>query len=240
MSDFIPEGYGEFHAWQKNFVAQVNTFKAGWNWNSDGVNEWDLLTAPGNVKQARWEAAWAIVNTKQFYHSDEQELKEARKVYESGDVNNPADTSLRLFVKRYIKYNVRVTDTQKKACRLTVTDTVLTAASDPGASDRTLELQLLAQSHLVQKIGIFYIGSQSRAKPKGIKDILVYMALQPVGTTTAPDISAFQYVGDTKRGSYVAHFTGTQEGMKAFYFVREKSTRGVLGNMSRIIGVVVS
>jgi hypothetical protein len=240
MSDFIPEGYGEFHAWQKNFVAHVNTYKAGWNWNSDGVNEWDLLTAAGNVKQARWEAAWAIVNTKQFYHSDEQELKEARKAYESGDINNPADTSLRLFVKRYIKYNVRVTDTQKKACRLTVTDTILSAAPDPGASGRVLQLQLIEQGHLAQKIGIHYSGIKSRAKPKGIKDILVYMAVQSLTVSTTPEASSFQYVGDVKRASYIAQFTESQVGMKAFYFVREKSTRGVLGNMSTIIGVVVS
>jgi len=240
VSDFIPEGYGEFHAWQKNFVAHVNTYKAGWNWNSDGVNEWDLLTAAGNVKQARWEAAWAIVNTKQFYHSDEQELKEARKAYESGDINNPADTSLRLFVKRYIKYNVRVTDTQKKACRLTVTDTILSAAPDPGASGRVLQLQLIEQGHLAQKIGIHYSGIKSRAKPKGIKDILVYMAVQSLTVSTTPEASSFQYVGDVKRASYIAQFTESQVGMKAFYFVREKSTRGVLGNMSTIIGVVVS
>ena len=76
MKDYIPEGNPEFHAWQKNFVTQVNSFKAGWNWNSDGIDEWDLLTASGNVKQERWEAAWTIVSSKQFYHSDEQELKE--------------------------------------------------------------------------------------------------------------------------------------------------------------------
>jgi hypothetical protein len=180
------------------------------------------------------------VNTKQFYHSDEQELKEARKAYESGDINNPADTSLRLFVKRYIKYNVRVTDTQKKACRLTVTDTILSAAPDPGASGRVLQLQLIEQGHLAQKIGIHYSGIKSRAKPKGIKDILVYMAVQSLTVSTTPEASSFQYVGDVKRASYIAQFTESQVGMKAFYFVREKSTRGVLGNMSTIIGVVVS
>jgi hypothetical protein len=240
MKDYIPEGNPEFDAWQENFVTQVNSFKTGWNWNSDGIDEWDMLTAPGNVKQARWEAAWAKVSSKQFYHSDEMELKEARQTYESGDIKNADDTSLRLFIKRYIRYNKRVSDQQKKACRLTVSDTVLTAASDPGTSDRVIQVELIEQSHGVHKIGVYYSGTKSRAKPKGIKDILVYMAVQATNISATPDVSAFQYVGDMKRASYIAHFTLSQEGMKAFYFVREKSTRGVLGNMSRIIGVVIS
>ncbi len=178
MKDYIPEGHPEFHAWQKNFVTQVNSFKSGWNWNSDGIDEWDLLTASGNVKQERWEAAWTIVSSKQFYHSDEQELKDARKAYESGFINDATDTSLRLFIKRYIRYNKRVTEQQKKACRLTVSDTLLTAASDPGTSGKVIQVELIEQGHGVHKIGVFYSGVKSRAKPSGIKDILVYMAVQ--------------------------------------------------------------
>ena len=117
---------------------------------------------------------------------------------------------------------------------------MLTATSDPGTSGKVIQVELIEQGHGVHKIGVFYSGVKSRAKPSGIKDILVYMAVQASNISGMPDISAFQYVGDIKRASYVAHFTLSQEGMKAFYFVREKSTRGVLGNMSTIIGVVIS
>ena len=68
---FIPGPNAAFDAWQANFVIQVNLYKAGWNWNSDATAEWTLLTGPGNVKQARWAAAWAKISSKEFMHSDE-------------------------------------------------------------------------------------------------------------------------------------------------------------------------
>jgi hypothetical protein len=72
--NFIPGPNGEFDDWQTNFVIKVNTFKAGWNWNSDAVAEWNLLTGPGNVKQARCENVMfaeceSILDVKEKYES---------------------------------------------------------------------------------------------------------------------------------------------------------------------------
>jgi len=238
--NFIPGPNGEFDDWQSNFVIKVNLYKAGWNWNSDAANEWALLTGPNNVKQARWEAAWAKVSSKEFLHSDEEEMKEARKAYESGDRNNPADTSLRLFAKRYITNNVKVTGQQKIACRLTVQDNVLTPSSELKVIVKEPTIALKEQTHLMQKIVVNYPGTKSRKKRKGVKEVMVYMMVQAVGVTATPAMSTFQYVGDMKRGLYTATFTDTQEGQKAFYYIREKSTRGVIGNPSAVIGIVIS
>ena len=140
-TDYIPSGNAEFDAWQSNFVIKVNSFKSHWNFNSDATNEWVQLTGANNLKQIRWAQIWAKISSKEFLHSDETELKDARKSYQSGDKNNINDTSLRLFVKRYITNNKNVTAQQKKACRLTVPDTVITPSSDPTA--RTAEPQLV-------------------------------------------------------------------------------------------------
>jgi len=238
-TDFIPSGNAEFDAWQANFVVKVNSYKSLWNWNSDATSEWTLLTGANNVKQARWAAIWAIISSKEFLPSQEVELKAARKSYESGDKNNAADTSLRLFVKRYIANNKNVSPQQKKACRLTVPDTIITQSGDIAERIAEPQLTLKNQLHLIHQLEIKYPGSTSKAKADGVKDIMVYMIVQEANLAI-PSLDAFKYVGDVKRGNYTSHFADTQEGLKAYYYVCEKSTKGILGNPSMVIGVVIS
>ena len=238
-NDFIPSGNAEFDAWQINFVIKVNSFKSLWNFNSDATNEWTLLTGANNVKQARWAAIWAKISSKEFLHSDETEMKAARKSYESGDKNNLADTSLRLFIRRYIANNKNVTAQQKKACRLTVPDTIITQSSNIAARTTEPQLTLKKQAHLIHQLEVKYPGTKSKAKADGVKDIFIYMIVQ-AANLAIPSLDEFKYVGDVKRGNYTSHFTDTQEGLKAYYYIREKSTKGVLGNPSMVIGVIVS
>ncbi len=240
--DFIPTGNPELDAWQDNFVIQVNTYKAGWNFNSDATNEWNLLTGPGNVKQARWVKAWLKVRSKQFYHSDETELVEARHAYVSGDPKNPADTSIRLFIRRYIANNVHVTAEQKKAMRLTVEDNVLTPAVDPSARVLRTTIKVKKQSNLVIEVEVDYPGTKSKRKQKGVKEVMLFMLVQAANITTLPDpeTTTYKYIGDMKRGVFTSHFTLSQEGMAAIYVMRTKSTKGVLGNYTNVLRVVIS
>jgi hypothetical protein len=240
--DFIPTEIAELVAWQYNFVAQVNANKAGWNWNSDATAEWALLTGPNNVKQARFLAAYAIVSSKEFKHSDEEELKLARQSYISGDKNNPADTSIRLFIKRYLANNIHVNGTQKKALRITVVDEVKTAAFDPSIRLVGTQLALKKQSHLAMEIEVNYPGTKSKKKQKGVKDVMLYMLVQTASVTTIPDpvTAPYTYIGDMKRGVFTAHFTLSQEGMAALYVMRTKNTKGVLGNYTTVLRVVIS
>ena len=239
-TDFIPGGNAEFDAWQANLVVKVNSFKSTWNWNSDATSEWTLLSGANNLKQARWAAIWAKISSKEFLHCDEVELKAARKSYESGDKNNIADTSLRLFIKRYIANNKNVTALQKKACRITVPDTTISSGGDVLSRISEPQLTLKKQTHLVQQIEVKYPGSKSKAKAKGVKEIMMYMIVQAANITIKPALNTFQYVGDVKRALFTAHFDDTQEGMKAFFYIREKSTKGILGNPSMVIGIVIS
>jgi hypothetical protein len=240
--DFIPSGNAELDAWQLNLVAYVNTYKAGWNLNSDATNEWNLLIGPGNVKQARWTAAWAKVKSKQFMHSDEAELKDARHAYISGDVNNPADTSLRLFIRRYIANNKNVSIEQKKALRITVVDEVKTAAIDPSGRILHTTISVKKQSNLVIEVVVNYPGTKSKRKQKGVKEVMLFMLVQAASLTTIPDpeTTTYKYIGDMKRGVFTAHFTLSQESMAALFVMRTKSTKGLLGNYTNVLRVVIS
>jgi hypothetical protein len=240
--DFIPTEISVLVPWQTNFVAVVNANKAGWNWSSDATNEWNLLTGPGNVKQAPFLADYAIVSSKEFKHSDEVNLKTSRQSYISGDPKNPADTSIRLFVKRYIANNIHVTPGQKKAMRLTVVDVVKTPAVDPSGRVLRTSISVKKQSNLVIEVEVNYPGTKSRAKQKGVKEVMLYMLVQAASVTTTPDpvTTTYAYIGDMKRGVFIAHFTLTQEGMAALFVMRTKSTKGALGNYTNVLRVVIS
>ena len=247
--DFIPRPNHLFDSWQGNFVIQVNAFKSGWNWNSDATAEWaDLTSAPavlpalyGN-KQAAWIGYWAIVKSKEFKHSDDVNMKQARKSYESGEPKNLADTSIRIFISRYISRNKNVTPGQKQAMGLTLDSNAIShATGDP--TERTIgtgiTLGLKKQIHNLQEIDVTYPGTKSKAKRKHIKELMMYCLILPA-TAAKPLFSALLYVGDVKRGNYKAQYTDAQEGFKAWYGVVEKTTKGKLGVPSAVFGVVIS
>ncbi len=244
--NFIPAPHGEFDDWQDNFVLQVNAFKAGWNWNSDAVAEWALLTTaigPPINKQARWVAAWAKVKSKIFTHADELEMLAARKTYESGDKENPADTSLRLFIARYIAKSVKVTTIQKAAMRLTDgTTTTHTPAPLPGAKLIPTHLALKKQIHLSIQIEVIYAGTISKAKQKGVKNVCLYMLVQAANLTTIPDPNNTNYahIGNMKRGTFIQPFTLAQENEAALFTMREESTKGVFGKYIGVFRIVIS
>jgi hypothetical protein len=241
-TDFIPKDLADLFPWEKNFVTVVNANKAGWNFNSDANAEWALLTGAGNVKQARFEAAWAIVSSKEFKHSDEVELKEARQSYFSGDPKNPSDTSIRLFIKRYLANNIHVTPAHKKAMRLTVDDIIKTPPIDPSGRVLRTSISVKKQSNLVIEVEVNYPGTKSKAKQKGVKEVMLYSLVQAASVTTTPDpvTTTYAYIGDMKRGVFTAHFTLSQEGMAALFVMRTKNTKGVLGNYTNVLRVVIS
>ncbi|HEX7415176.1 MAG TPA: hypothetical protein VF411_14115 [Bacteroidia bacterium] len=240
--DYVPAKNNPFDSWQSTFVTQVNLLMGSWNFSTDAVAEWDLLTGTGNVKQARWETIWAKVRTKSFYHSEEVELMAARKAYESGSPESENDTSLRLFIKRYITHNKRVTPVHKSKCGLTVPGEATKADADISKHLEVPQLKLKNMGHLVHLIEAKYPGTESKAKRKGVKEILMYMALQDANLTTTPAEDSFKYVGDIVRGTFVSRFTAEQEkkNLRAFYMTREKSTTRKLGNWSIPINVRVA
>jgi len=242
-NDFIPAPNAEFAAWEINFVNQVNAFKAGWNWNSDGVADWATLTATGNVKQARWQAAWAIVSSKEFKHSDETELKQARQAYESGNVKSGTDTSIRMFIKSYIANNKRVTAAQKRAMGITVpsgTHTTATISTEATGKLMLMYLSMKHQIHLSIQLEVTYPGTKSKKKQKGVKEVMLFMIIQAANLTTIPASNTFLYVGDMVRGTFTQNFTEADEGMAALFVMQEKSTKGKLSNYTKVFRIVIS
>ncbi|MHB8261829.1 MAG: hypothetical protein ACYDCN_13520 [Bacteroidia bacterium] len=247
--NFISTGNAPFDAWQDNFVTKVNLYKGGWGWSADANADWTLLTGTGNNKQARWVAAWAIVKTKEFLHSDEIELIKAHQSYESGDVKNMDDISIRIFIKRYIAFNKKVTDKQKAAMRMTVDDTVKTTTSiSTEATGKLMPtyISVKHQIHLSIEFELTYPGTKSKKLQHGVKEAMGFILVQAASLTTIPDPAAknsgYTYYGDFKRGKLTTNFTETQEGMAVLIYMQTKGKgkKTVLGNPTKLLRVVIS
>ncbi len=219
--NFIPVKNKDFNPWQINFVIIVNINIGTWSLSADAILEWKKLTDTAGIKKLRYDAAWAVKSSGIYTKVDEEELKEARQDYESGKMD-ASDTSLRLFIGRYITKNPHVTGPQKVAMGLKLPDEIKTPevgvhGFHPG---NDLSGKVRKMDHLVHENVITLYGEKSRAKPEGVKDIQVFLVITEASVTTAPDISAFDYDGITKRGIYTRLFTQAQIGKRAWYYAR--------------------
>ena len=171
-------------------------------------------------------------------------MKAARKSYESGDKENLDDTSIRIWITRYVRNNKHVTDEQKSQCRLTVPKTTVTQTNpDTVQAAETAEMvvSIKDNKHLLHVLKVTQ-DKKSVAKGKDLLEISVYIAFTESAKLTAPDTSAFAYDGAVSRGLYKREFDSTQEGLRAWYIVRKKykGKAKKLGTPSKAANAIVT
>jgi hypothetical protein len=101
-------------------------------------------------------------------------------------------------------------------------------------------LSMKKQIHLSIQVEVTYPGTKSKKKQKGVKEVMLFMIIQAANLTTIPASSTFLYIGDMKRGTFTKNFTEAEEGMAALFVMQEKSTKGVLGNFTKVFRIVIS
>ena len=220
--DYIPKANADFDPWQENLITQATAFIPSWALPTYATAEFTLLTATAGKKKMRWDAAWAVVKTKEFTHSQEVEMVEARKDYESGIKKDDTDTSLRLFIARHIRFNPKVTHAQKAAMGLTIPD-VVTSETSPELSkapQAALLGSVKSAEHLMQHSEVGVPGQKSKAKGEGVENIQIFMVITEVSVTTTPNLKDFGYVGIVKRGKFTFTFEPSQVGKRAWYYAR--------------------
>jgi hypothetical protein len=221
---FIPGPNALFDAWQKNFITVAHGYFPDWDLPPSADTEWSaLVTTPGK-KKLRWDGIWAIVSTKDFTHSQEVEMLDARKDYENGRPDDPADTSLRLFIKRYIRNNPRVTNQQKADMGLNIPDMVKSpaqGASGPNVLDEVTGV-IKFMDHLKHISSITTPGLKTKGMIEGVEAIEVHVAFTKSDVTDAPAASEFRLDGEAKRGLYPRKFEEEQEGMRIWYKARKR------------------
>ncbi len=185
--------------------------------------EWTLLTNTVAVKKKAWDAAWAIVSTGNFLPSDDANKNECRKSYESGNADDPEDTSLRLFIARYIRFWPSVTKEQKVAMRLLPPDLTKSPAPEVGATNILREVigSIVQSSRLMHRCKIVTPNVTYRGLGEGIACIDVFMALVAADSKESPSIKEYVWVGNTNGGIYTQIFEIEQLDMIAYYVARK-------------------
>jgi hypothetical protein len=223
-NSFIPASNVTFNSWQSNFVNVVNNNLSGWQLSAQALDEWTALTVGTKSKKTRWEKSWNIVSTRNFNRSQQVEMLDARKSYEFGNKFSAKDTSLRIFISRYLRNNPLVSTDQKGLMGLTVPDTVKTPTSalTSVVSGSDFLGAVVYGTHLIHHSEIYIPGRRSKAKAKGVENIQVFIAFTEASVKTPPDIKDFAYDGTVKGGKYARMFSPDQEAMRAWYYVRIK------------------
>ncbi|MEI6123961.1 MAG: hypothetical protein WCQ95_10075 [Bacteroidota bacterium] len=167
----------------------------------------------------QWDSDWAIVSSRICTRADRVAMRHARKMYENGFRFTPSDTSLRLFIGRYIRNNPKVTDSQKKELGITVPDWA--KSSGPGLL-QTHELwgNVMYGSHLMHFNSITIAGRRSHALDESMKAIMVFIAFTDPFEQSAPPIESFAYDGLVKRGRYTRSFAPEHESKRAWYYAK--------------------
>ena len=220
--NFIPSADNQFDGWQLTFVEAVNNYKSGWGWTIAIEAEWTQLTNTPDKKKLAWDKAIAITRTHNAKPTEILIMREARKDYEFGDKKNPADTSLRIFINRNIRFNPHVTLDQKREMGLTVPDEIKTPTSDYKLKISGIELEGSAKniSRLHQISSINTPGQKSKAKGEGVDAIEIFLCITEISVKVAPELKDFQLVGEVSRGTYAHTFPPESEGKRAWYYVR--------------------
>ena len=237
---FVPNGNGPFYDFSENYNSVVSLYKATWNLPDQATDELTLLA----TKRDRFVHAWGIVKTKKFYPSDERELLDARQEYESGDPTKPSDTSIRIFITRYIRNNPLVTNKQKVDMGIVIPDEIKTITTDTNAKVTGIEMKgaVSVVRHLSHTITIDYAGTKSKKKPKGAKEVQIFIGYGDALGKNPPDIKTFAYDGVVTAGKYTKSFDAAQEGLRAYYYVRivVKGRKPVYGTPSVIWSAVIA
>ena len=122
--------------------------------------------------------------------------------------------------------------------RKKATSTVIT--TEQNAKLVPIYLSMKHQIHLSIEIEVTYPGTKSKAKQKGVKEVMIFMLIQAANLTTIPASNTFLYVGDMKRGTFTQNFTEAEEGIAALFVMQEKSTKGKLSNFTKVFRIVIS
>ncbi len=182
------------------------------------------------------QGQWAPVSVKGIHTSVQTKAFENAKELFLKNIFRP-------FNKEFVLYNSAFTVTNRGNIGIIpVVDTTRTAATVLTDRVEPVQLSLKKQLHLSMEIEVNYPGTTSKAKRKGVKEVMLFMLVQAANLTTIPDPTtvAYTYIGDMKRGVHTVAFPLAQEGMAALFVMREKNTKGVLGNPTGVLRVVIS
>ena len=209
--DFIPRSDPDFNIFQANLITII----------TPNVTAWGILAADLTALtpfQTAWATAFNKANNKTNRTSaDIQAKDDTRKIYEK---------AMRNFLAQWITRNPRVPDSERERIGLNIRDTnptrsfnVEESSSPIGKIDFSIRMQ-----HTINFVDSN--SPRSKAKPNGIHGCEIWTKL---GGEAPVNASELIFVATDTRTPYVLHYTGTDGGKIAYYWLRWVSNTGICG-----------
>ena len=219
--DYIPRTEEDFNDFQAEFEALLVTDGPGWGVPAGRIT--DVTNA-----RADWEPKYAAGRDESDPTSAQRQAKnDSRKAYVK---------LIRSVVNQYLNNNPAVTNDDRVALGLTVSDTTRTRVPVPNRAPKETIDKI---DHLFHKLRITDPENPtSRKKPEGVARINVYRYIGDQSAT--PRLPDFQLIASSTKFLYTSSFEDTDVGKKAWYIVQYENTRGERGPLSASISATIA
>jgi hypothetical protein len=219
MADFIPRQDSEFHNWVKQYSQYVDAHFAELGLTvaqntalQTLLTEWNTNYPAHTAAQAAAQAAAQLkITTRENFEAKVREL-----------------TGI-------IQSNSEVTNEQRAELGITIPKDTHTPVPVP----TTRPMGSINNVNRLEHIITFFDEStpNSKAKPFGVMGCEIW---QKVGGTPPVDAGELTYLATDTKSPYVAHFSGSQAGQTAHYWLRWVNSRGEPGPWSETLSVTIS
>lgn len=205
MADYLPGGSAELAAFVENLYAKVSAAPGNY-----GLTAADM-TALDTMKSA-FKTVLGDYDEKRIASGVARILKD--------DTKDALEVMVRAFVKT-IQANPTTTNEMRGGLQINIPDTTHTPIPAPD------ELPVVAIDTLVpQRHRIVFSGETSRAKPKGVRALEIWMKLGGDATGNEAD---YQFLAQDTDSPYIKQFVAADSGKQAHYlfcWVNSKGDRG--------------
>ncbi|MDR0982908.1 MAG: hypothetical protein LBM07_06710 [Culturomica sp.] len=217
--DFIPRPDAQFNIWQGVWFNSIEKNAETWGIPSDVV----LTTSELKTK---WETTYSVVENPVTKTSITVQSKNvARKEYEK---------QVRMVVKYYISYNLKVSDEDKMAMGLPLHKTTRTSVPVPDTVPDVTEID----RNKIRCLTISFrdSGSDHRAKPAGVQGAVVKWI---VSDTPPSGIDVFTHSALDTKSPITLEFTEQERSKLVYFALAWQNTKGEMGQFGEIQSSVV-
>jgi hypothetical protein len=176
--------------------------------------------------QTKWKTAYTAAESKNNRtEADVLAKNKARAAYEE---------AIRLFVKRFLTVNPKITDPDKERMGLTVPSGSHTPAPVPTTPPYGMVDFSVHRRHTL------HFGKESplkRGKPDGVMGCEIW---RKIGGEAPVSDSELTFVAVDTHEPYVFDYPGEDVGKTAYYWLRWVNTRGIQGPWSTTISAIIA
>lgn len=216
---YIPRAHDEFFVWQNNFFSLVNE-----KCDSFNIDAGELA----NLKEKKGIYEVAFHRASNFETANSAD-RLARNIHEQ-----EYKTAIRHFVNGNIRFNRYVSNADKQALGLNVSDRTPTAASIP------LTHPVIEIDFSETRVHTLYLKDEAlsgKSKPAGVRNAEVWVK---TGGEPPADDSEMTLAGAPSNGKLRLTYGIQQVGLRAYYQARWINTRSQAGAFGSVVSAIIA